>query len=268
MGSGVRETTHFPWSLRVSSSLAGKKIWRNLPKRTVLLLPQNSLGTSPCISELDLSPWLVSTLTISLQALCFFTSLESPPAFHAFSTCRIFPTPKPLHTVAPLPRTPFFYNQTGFLLILLLNLSVVSDSLQPPWTAVCQASQSFTISQSLHKFMSMESVMPSNLCSPLLLLPSVFSSIRVFPHELALHIRWPEYCSFSFRTSSKDSRLISFRIDWLDLLAIQGTLKNLFRHLLFKSIYSLVLSFLYDPTLTSIHDYWKDHRLHGPLSAK
>ena len=139
MGSGVRETTHFPWSLRVSSSLAGKKIWRNLPKRTVLLLPQNSLGTSPCISELDLSPWLVSTLTISLQALCFFTSLESPPAFHAFSTCRIFPTPKPLHTVAPLPRTPFFYNQTGFLLILLLNLSVVSDSLQPPWTAVCQA---------------------------------------------------------------------------------------------------------------------------------
>ena len=266
MGSGVRETTRFPWSLRVSSSLAGKKIWRNLPKRTVLLLPQNSLGTSPCISELDLSPWLVSTLTISLQALCFFTSLESPPAFHAFSTCRIFPTPKPLHTVAPLPRTPFFYNQTGFLLILLLNLSVVSDSLQPPWTAVCQASQSFTISQSLHKFMSMESVMPSNLCSPLLLLPSVFSSIRVFPHELALHIRWPEYCSFSFSISPSNeySGLISFKTDRFDLLVVQGTLKESSPAPQFENINSLVLSLLYSSWVISLNVSSADNPPHPP----
>ena len=129
-----------------------------------------------------------------------------------------------------------------------------------PWTAARQASLSITSSQSSLKLMSIESVMPSNhfiLCCPLLLLPSIFPSIRVFSYELALWIRWPEYCSFSFRTSSKDSRLISFRIDWLDLLAIQGTLKNLFRHLLFKSIYSLVLSFLHGPTLISIHDYGK-----------
>ena len=100
-----------------------------------------------------------------------------------------------------------------------------------PWTAECQA-LSFTISQSLLKLMSTESVMPSNhliFCRPLLLHP-IFPSISVFSNELALHIRWPKYWSFSISTSSEYSGLISFRIDWLDLLAVQGTLKSLSQH--------------------------------------
>ena len=108
------------------------------------------------------------------------------------------------------------------------------------------------------------SVMPSNhliLCRPLLLLPSIFPSIRVFSNESVLHIRWPKYWSFSFSISPSNeySGLISFRMDWLDLLAVQGTLKS-FPTMQFKSINSFVLSFLYSPTLTSIHDPWKNQR--------
>ena len=103
--------------------------------------------------------------------------------------------------------------------------SVMSDS-ATPWTAARQASLSITNSQSLLKLMPIESVMPSNhfiLCHPLLLLPSIFPSIRVFPNESVLHIRWPKYWSFSFSISPSNeySGLISFRIDWLDLLAVQ-----------------------------------------------
>ena len=102
----------------------------------------------------------------------------------------------------------------------------------PQWTAAHQASLSFTISQSLLKLMSTKSVKPSNhliVCHPLLLLPSIFLSIRVFSNESALHIQWPKYWSFSFSISPSNeySGLISFRIDWLDLLAVQGTLKSL-----------------------------------------
>ena len=112
--------------------------------------------------------------------------------------------------------------------------------------------------------MSIESVMPSNhliLCCPLLLLPSIVPSIRVFSSELALHIRWPKYWSFSLSISSSNeySGLISFRIDRFDLLAVQGTLKSLLQHHKFKSINFLALSFLYGPTLTSIYDYWKNY---------
>ena len=102
-----------------------------------------------------------------------------------------------------------------------------------PCTAACPASLSITNSQSLLKFMSIESVMPSNhliLCHPLLLLPSIFRSIRVFSNESVLRIRWPKYWSFSIRPSNEYSGLISFRIDWLDLLAVQGTLKSLLQH--------------------------------------
>ena len=104
-----------------------------------------------------------------------------------------------------------------------------------PWTAACQTSLSFTISQSLLKLMSIESVMLSShltLCHPLLLLPSVFPSIRVFSSESGLCIRWPEYWSFSFSISpsSEYSGLVSFRMDWLDLLAVQRTLKSLLQH--------------------------------------
>ena len=101
-----------------------------------------------------------------------------------------------------------------------------------PWTAACQASLSVTNSQSSLRLMSFTSVMPSNhliLCHPLLLLPSIFPSIRVFSQELVLHIRWPKYWSFSFSISPSNeySGQISFQIDWLDLLAAQGTLKSL-----------------------------------------
>ena len=103
-----------------------------------------------------------------------------------------------------------------------------------PWTLIPQASLSFTIPWSLLKFMSIESVMPTNLlilCCPLLL-PSIFPSIRVFHNELALRIRWPKHWSFKFSISSSNecSGLISFRIDWFDLLAVQGTLKSLLQH--------------------------------------
>ena len=104
--------------------------------------------------------------------------------------------------------------------------------------------------------------MPSNhliLCCPLLLLPSIFPSIRVFSSGSVLCIRWPKYWSFSFSISpsSEYSGLISFRMDWLDLLAVQGTLNSLLQTPHFKSIDSSVLSFLYIPNLTSVHDYWK-----------
>ena len=124
---------------------------------------------------------------------------------------------------------------------------------------------SVTNSQSLLKFLSIESVMPSKhliLCHPLLLPPSIFPSIRVFSNESPLLMRWPKYWSFSFSIglSNEHPGLISFRMDWLDLLAIQGTLKSPPTPQ-FKRINSLVLSFLYSPTLTSIHDYWKKHSL-------
>ena len=133
------------------------------------------------------------------------------------------------------------------------------------WTAAHQAFLSITNSQSLPKLMSIELVMPSShliLCRPLLLLPSIFPSIRVFSNESALCIRWPKYWSFSFNISPSNEHpgLISFRMDWLDPLAVQGTLKSP-PIPQFKSINSLVLSFLYSPTLTSIHDHWKNHSL-------
>ena len=123
-------------------------------------------------------------------------------------------------------------------------------------------SLSITNSQSLLKLMSIESVMPSNhliLCHPLLLPPSIFPSIRVFSNESILHIRLPKYWNFSFSISpSKEySELIAFRMDWLCLLAVQGTFKSLLQH--HKSINSSVLSLLYSPTITSIHDHWKNH---------
>ena len=104
-----------------------------------------------------------------------------------------------------------------------------------PWTVALQSSLSITNSQSLLKLMSIESVMPSNhliLCRPPLLLPSIFPSIRIFSNKSALHIRWPKYWSFSFNISSSSEHpgLISFRMGWLDLLAVQGTLKSLLQH--------------------------------------
>ena len=132
------------------------------------------------------------------------------------------------------------------------------------WAAARQASLCITSSWSLLKLMSIESVMPSNhliLCCPLLLPPSIFPRIRVFSNESVLHIRWPKYWTFSFSISLSDeySGLISFRMDWLDLLAVQENPESSTPQ--FKSVNSSVLSFLYSPTLTSIRDCWKNYSL-------
>ena len=144
------------------------------------------------------------------------------------------------------------------------SLSGMSESLWPHGLQHARP-LSITNSWSLPKLMSIEFVMPSNhliLCRPLLLLPSIFPTIRVFSNESALHIRWPNYWSFSpnISPSNEHSGLISFRMDRLDLLAVQGTQESSPTPQ-FKSINSSVLTFLYSPTLTSIHDHWKNHSL-------
>ena len=133
-----------------------------------------------------------------------------------------------------------------------------------PWIAARQASLSITNSRCLLKLMSIESVMPYNhliLSHPLLLLPSVFPRIRVFSIESILCIRWSKDWSFSFSISPSNdySGLISFRIDWLDLLAVQGTLKSLLQHHSSKASILWCSAFFYSLTLTSIHGYWKNH---------
>ena len=144
--------------------------------------------------------------------------------------------------------------------VLHIMVCVVVQSLScvqlfaTPWTAALQTLLSFTISLSLLTFNHL-------ICCPLLCLPSIFPSIRVFSNESALRIRWPKYWSYSFSISPSNERpgLISFRMDWLDLLAVQGTLKSLLQHHSSKaSINSLALS-LYGPTLISVHDDWKSH---------
>ena len=119
--------------------------------------------------------------------------------------------------------------------MLLFSRSVTSSSLLPPWTAALQASLSIPNSWTLLKLLAIKLVMPSShliLCRPLLLLPSIFPSIRVFSNESVLHIRWPKYWTFSFNISPSNEHpgLISFRMDWVDLLAVQGTLKSLLQH--------------------------------------
>ena len=149
-------------------------------------------------------------------------------------------------------------------MIVVVHCSIVSYSLRPrglqhprlpcpsPSPRVC--SNSCPLSQWCH-FNHL------TLCHPLVLLSSVFPSIRVFSSELALCIRGPKYWSFNFSISPSNEylRLISFRMDWFDLLAVQGTLKSLLQHHISKASISLVLSLLYSPTLTPIHDSWKNH---------
>ena len=135
-----------------------------------------------------------------------------------------------------------------------------------PMNRTCQASLSITNSQSSLRLMSIESVMPSShliLCRPLLLLPAIPPSIRVFSNESTLHMRWPKYWSFSFNIipSKEIPGLISFRMDWLGVLAVQGTLKSLLQHHSSKASILPALSLLHSPTLTSIHDHRKNHSL-------
>ena len=170
--------------------------------------------------------------------------------------------------ITPLSVVSFaiiLFHSKGFIfncshLWLLFSHSVISDSLWPHGLQHCQSSLSFTISWSLLKLMSIESEMASNyliLCYPFLLLPSVFPSMRVFSSESVLHIRWPKYWSFSFSISpyNEYSGLISFRMDWLDLLAVQGTLKSLLQHssskasvLQHSALFMVQLSHLYMTT--------------------
>ena len=133
-----------------------------------------------------------------------------------------------------------------------------------PWTAVCQASLSITSFWSLLKLMSIESVMPSNhliLCHPFLLLPSIFPSIRVFSNESVLHIRWPKYWSFSFSISpsNENSGLISFRMDWLGLLAVQGVFKCLLHAHSLKTSILWCSAFFIIQLSHPLHDDWKNH---------
>ena len=135
-----------------------------------------------------------------------------------------------------------------------------------PWTTVHQASLSITNSQSPPKRISIESVMPSNhliLCRPLFLLPPIPPSIRVISNESTLHMRWPKYWNFNFSIipSKEIPGLISFRMDWLDLLGSPRDSQESSPTPQVKSINSSVLSFLHSPTLTSIHDHWENHSL-------
>ena len=130
-----------------------------------------------------------------------------------------------------------FKNPVHFWNSVQFSRSVVSDSLRPQWIAARQASLSITNSQILPKLMSIEWVMPSSHlihCGPLLLLPPIPPSIKIFSNESTLRMRWPKYWSFSFSISPSNEHpgLISFRMDWLDLLAVQGTLKSLLQHIL------------------------------------
>ena len=150
------------------------------------------------------------------------------------------------------------------------TVAVQSISHGPPGTAACQASLSFTISQSLLRLMSIESVMPSNhliLCWPS---PPAFnlSQHQDLP-ESAFCIRWPKYWRFSFSLSpsSEYSGLISFRIDWFDLLAVQGTLNSLLQHHSLKASILEHSAFFMVKNLTSVHDYWKNYSFDRPLSA-
>ena len=135
-----------------------------------------------------------------------------------------------------------------------------------PWIAARQASLSITNSRSSLRLTSIESVMPSShliLCHPLLLLPPIPPNIRVFSNESTLRMRWPKYWSFSLSIipSKEIPGLVSFRMDWSDLLVVQGTLKSLLPTPQFKSVNSSALSLLHSPTLTSIHDHRKNHSL-------
>ena len=158
-------------------------------------------------------------------------------------------------------RWPKYWSFSFSIIQFKFSCSVTSNSLRPH--GLHTRLPCLTNSQSLLKFMSIESVMPSNhliLCHPLLLLPSIFPSAKVFPNESVLHIRWPKYWSFSLslHPSNEYSGLISFRMDWLDLLAVQGTLKSLLQHhsskasILWCSVFLIV-------QLSPVHEYWKNH---------
>ena len=161
---------------------------------------------------------------------------------------------------------PVFFPKEIFILFSTSSVQSLShvQLFATPWTVACQASLSFTSSQSLFKLMSIKSVMPFShliLCRSLLLPPPIPPSIRVFSNESVLHIMWSKYWSFNFNISPSNeySGLISFRIDWLDLLAVQGILKSLLKHHSSKASILQCSAFFIVPTVALLHDYWKNH---------
>ena len=178
--------------------------------------------------------WISSVLSYSLQSYALWpTRLLCPWDFLGRNT-RVGCTPSSRGSSRPRDQTHVSLHLLHHQFSSVQSLSRVW-LFATPWTAAHQASLSNTSSQSLPNLMSIESVMPSNhliLCHPLLLLPSIFPSIRVFSNESALWFRWPKYWSFSFSVSPSNEHpgLISFRMDWLDLLAVRGALKSLFQH--------------------------------------
>ena len=201
------------------------------------------------------STWSNISIKASVSLLTFFLDY----LFTDLSGILKFPTMIFLISSSPF-RSPnsCIYSGAPMFSSVQFSRSVVSYS-ATLWTAACRASLSITNSCSLLKLMPIESVMPSNhliLCHPLLLSPSILPSIRVFSSESAFHIRWPKYWSFTFSISPSNEHrgLISFRVNWLDLLAVQGTQESSPTPQ-FKSINFELFSFLYSPTFTPIHDY-------------
>ena len=211
----------------------------------------------------------------SLERLISFYLQIFVLLLHTSFTMKVSPCIVDLSWAGPTCRKAAFHNQ-GFARHILLEHLVLSWALSSvqllsrvqlfvtPWTVACQASLSITKPWSLPKLMSIELVMPSNhliLWHPFLLPPSILPSIRVFANESVLHIRWPKYWIFSFNISPSNeySGLISFRMDWLDLLAVQGTLKSLLQHHSSKASILKHSAFFNSPTLTSIHDDQKNH---------
>ena len=212
--------------------------------------------------------WRHSTFTLFHPSLELFSvpKLKLCPHYHSFIYIKQSLLGYSLCTI----NSPIFkYIIQQFSIIFVeysaIIIDVVFESLSrdwlfaTPWTVACQASLSITNSWSLLKLMSIELVMTSNhliLCQPLLLLPSILPSIRVFSNESVLCIRWPKYWSFGFSISPSNeySGLISLRMDWFDLLAVQGTLKSILQTTVQKHQFFGAQPF-YGPTLTSIHDY-------------
>ena len=171
-------------------------------------------------------------------------------------------SPHPLSPPLPLASMNVLSDSMNMTILSSVQLLSCVRLSATPWTAARQASLSITNSRSSPRLMSIESVMPSShliLCRPLLLLPPIPPSIRVFSNESTLSVRWPKYWSFSFSISPSNeySVLISFRLDWFDLLAVQGTLKSLLQYHSSKASVLWCFSLLYGSTLTFSHDYWK-----------
>ena len=234
--------------------------------RCMLIQYQVNLGLYPSFA----TNAVCLNLGMFLSSLClsFFICKTAISSVQSLSHDRLLQPQGLQHTrfLCPSP-TPWGGNSSAQNANQLSSFQSLSHVrlFATPWTAAHQASLSITNSQSPAKPMSIESVKPSNhliLCRPLLLWPLTFPSTRVFSNESTLCIRWPKYSSLSFNISPANELpgLISFRMDWLDLLAVQGTIKSLQHHSSKASIPS-VLSFLYSPTLTSTHDYWKNHSL-------